>query len=320
MNWEKKMGDIRPKQFNYTDGLSDKKSKTFGLAALIYASMLLFILVDACIGGFKTGNDGWSFFYYFTYQSNILVMAWLFAFGITRFVGKNSKVSKFLTHHITMIALTLYMSLTFLTVALVLGNHSILSGVYVNEINSTGFFTHWLTPIIMWVFFIFVPGHGKLEVKSILKRLPYLLIYPLIYVASNLIVGELTVWTEGTAAGKPAYAYDFLNPHVYANIGIYICVIVGFAAALFGLGVAMIFMKKKLFKSYYKASEKVEEIEVKEIEINEISNSQNSNKSSIVDVINADVVETSLTDIKKEIAASKSTVKKPTDKTVSKKK
>lgn len=179
-----------------------KKNELFlGYFAFIFSLTLLFILVNS-FGG-RT-EDHWRFFYAFTQQSNILVLLWLIGFGLSAFGVKRFD---FVRSKILMTALTVYISITYFIVALVLT--PIYNGMFNPVSNGGELWLHHLSPIIMWLYFFLVKGKGTLSIKNALLTL----IYPIVYVIVNLILGATVLYADGTAA----YAYGFIDPNSYGN-------------------------------------------------------------------------------------------------------
>lgn len=212
--------------------MTKRRELTLGFTSLLYAVSLLFILVSNFAG--RT-SERWRFFYAFTQQSNILVLIWLILFGISRFI-KIDKMN-FLTHKLTLISLTVYISITYLIVAFVL--NPIYTGSWNPLKNASELWLHHLTPFVMWLFFFFVKGHG--EVKPL--RALYALVYPFAYVVLNLVLG-FTVKYEN---GNPAFAYGFLNPASYGNNAfIYIIVILVLIVVFGGFTLGTTYLKNTL--------------------------------------------------------------------------
>lgn len=178
------------------------KAKLFkGYMAIIYAMILLFFLVSNFTA--RT-EEQWRFFYAFTQQSNIIVLIWLILFGINTF--KPTKFN-FVRNKTLMVAITVYISITFFIVAFVLD--PFFAGKF-QPAKSTGeLILHNLTPIVMWIYFFIVKGEGELNIK----KTPLVLIYPLAYVVLNLVVGGTVKYLDGTSA----YAYGFINPASYGG-------------------------------------------------------------------------------------------------------
>lgn len=191
---------------------SKKKELFLGYTAIIYSITLLFLLVSNFQG---RSAEKWRFFYAFTQQSNILVLIWLVLFGVSSFGFP--KLNKKLRNKTLLTSLTVYMSITYFIVALVLD--PIYTGAFNPLKNSNELWLHHLTPVVMWIYFFKVKGEGTLNIK----KAPFTLIYPLIYVFLNLIIGATVTYENG----NKAYAYDFINPNSYGNIFIFILVIIG---------------------------------------------------------------------------------------------
>lgn len=202
-----------------------------GYVALIYAMFLTFTLLSNFAG---REAEHWRFFYAFTQQSNIIILFWLYGFGIDCF--KPMPWHKIVRNQTLITAITVYISITFFIVAFVLD--PIYTGSW-NPVKSTGeFFHHNLTPVVMWLYFFIVQGEGTLKYRKAL----YILIYPLLYVGANLILGATVTYLDG----KPAYAYGFINPGSYPNLLIFGLVILGLIAIFTLFGILLI--KLKLFQ------------------------------------------------------------------------
>lgn len=177
--------------------MTKRKNVLTGFFILIYSLTLLFILINSLAG---MNIDRWRFFYNFTQQSNILLLVWFVLLALY-LITDNQKL-KWTKNRILMTALTVYISITYFIVALVLD--PIYAGNF-NPVNGGGeLWLHHLSPIAAWVVFAIVPGEGELTTKKALLSL----IYPLVYVGLNLIIGATVTF----AGGEPAYAYGFINP------------------------------------------------------------------------------------------------------------
>ena len=222
-----------------------KHELPLGFFALIYAMFLIFVMINSAVGYFiALKSEGWAFFCMFTYQTNFFIMLWLLCFGITRFKWTHSRFSHFVTNRNLMTALTIYITLTFFIVALVL------DPLYKNRFNpveQSGFFTHNLTPVIMWLYFFLVPGHGKIRYRNI----PYILIYPAAYLILSIIIGASITMTQGQFAGQSAYAYGFIDYNTYPHVAVFVTVLMLIGAALAGLCFLLMRFKKFLIKHYY---------------------------------------------------------------------
>ena len=190
-----------------------KKNVLTGYFILIYSITLLFVLINNFAA---RSSEHWRFFYAFTQQSNILALIWFVLVGVYLITGKERL--KFTTNNIIMTALTVYISITYFIVALVL------DPVYLGKFNplSSGseLWLHHLTPIVVWILFAIIKGEGPLNIKNSLLAL----IYPLIYVVVNLVIGGTLRYENG----DKAYAYGFINPDTYGgNYFILLLVILG---------------------------------------------------------------------------------------------
>lgn len=204
--------------------MNSKKQLFLGYISIIYSITLLFVLISNYTA--RTAEH-WRFFYAFTQQSNILVLIWLLLFGISTFV--KVPYEKIIRNKTLMISLTVYISITYFIVALVL------DPIYLGKFNPTSsaseLWLHHLTPIFMWIIFFLVPANSETTKKKALLSL----IYPLIYVVLNLIIGSTVTYLDGSKA----YAYGFINPNSYnGNYFILLIVILGLLGvfSLFTLG------------------------------------------------------------------------------------
>lgn len=210
------------------------KNKILGFTALVYALLLCFVLVSNFAG---RSSEHWAFFYAFTQQSNIIALIWLILFGVSRFKSFPDKFQKIIDHKLTLTAVTVYISITFFIVALVLD--PIYTGSYQPLSSSFEFFLHNATPVLLWFYFFLVPGEGKLKYRYAL----YILIYPLLYVFLNLYLGFNVTYESG----DPAFAYGFINPNSYGgNYVVYVLVLLSLIAIFASFGVGLIHFKSKL--------------------------------------------------------------------------
>lgn len=214
--------------------MQEKDERLKGFLALIYAMVLLFELINDL--SLRT-IEVWRFFYQFTQQSNILILIWLILYGITRF--KSLKIKKHVENNTIVIGLTVFISITYFIVAFVL--QPIYLGLSNPISNSGELLLHHLTPIVMWIFYFTTKTSGQISYKTNLL----VLIYPLLYVGINLIVGSNVTYI---AEQSPAYAYDFINPNSYSNILIYLIVIAGLAA-VFAIFTLLLTKFKKYLES-----------------------------------------------------------------------
>lgn len=193
--------------------MKNKKNELFlGFVSLVYSVTLLFVLISNFT---NRSVDKWRFFYAFTQQSNLLVLVWLVLFGISVF--KFPDLNKKIRNKTLMTSLTVYISITYFIVALVLD--PIYTGKFNPLLSSSELWLHHLTPIVMWIMFFKVKGTSTIDVKKALLSL----IYPLFYVILNLIVGYTVTYDNGDMA----FAYDFINPNSYNNVFMLVVVITG---------------------------------------------------------------------------------------------
>ncbi|MDY0277752.1 MAG: Pr6Pr family membrane protein [Acholeplasma sp.] len=199
-----------------------------GLLASVYAMILLMVLISNFT---SRTSESWRFFYAFTQQSNIIVLIWLVLFSVNVFSPKRFK---FVTNKTLMVAITTYISITFFIVTF------ILEPFYLGKFSpasSTGeLFLHNLTPIVMWIYFFTVKTKDDLP----LKKTPLVLIYPLIYVILNLIIGYTVTYEDGSMA----FAYGFTNPNNYGNIFMFIIAIIGLVIVFSLFSISLSKLKK----------------------------------------------------------------------------
>lgn len=212
--------------------MKTKKQVLTGMFILIYSLTLLFVLINSFT---NRTEDHWRFFYNFTQQSNIMALAWFSLLGIHLITGNERLL--FTRNRVLMVALAVYVSITYFIVALVL------DPVYVGQFNpvksGSELWLHHLTPFATWILLAIIPGVGSLTVKKSLLTLSY----PLFYVILNLLVGSLVRFSDG----NKAYAYGFINPDTYGgNYFVFALVILGLIL-VFGLfTVALTKVKTKI--------------------------------------------------------------------------
>lgn len=217
----------------------DNRRELFlGYGAIIYGLYLLFILVNEFA---SRTQEHWRFFYAFTQQSNIIAMCWFLLFGISAFVGK--PLYKAVRNKTVMTAINVYMSITFFIVLFVL--NPVYKGRWHPFSSASEFMLHNATTIMVFLYFFLVEGNGESRNASCL----YILIYPLLYVIANLIIGGNVLYLDGRAA----YAYDFISPNSYGNIGIYIGVLALLIAIFAIFGLLLIKLKRMIDREYHGA-------------------------------------------------------------------
>ena len=222
--------------------MTKKRELLLGFAAIIFGMFLTFSLLSSLT---KKDSGYWTYFYMFTQQSNILCAIWMILFGIGCYLKEGSKLKKFTQNKLLIIALTVYISITFFIVALVLS--PIYNGSFDPFSSTPEFMHHNATPIVMWFFFFLIPGVGRVNIKTS----PLILIYPLCYVIMNLIVGANTTFPSG----EKAYAYGFINPNSYPNIFIYVLVLVGLIIIFGGFSIGLTAFKNYINKHYHEIQE-----------------------------------------------------------------
>jgi|SRR5690625_3911424 len=192
--------------------MKKKENLFLGFSSLVYSVTLLFVLISNYT---NRTVDKWRFFYAFTQQSNLLVLIWLILFGVSVF--KFPKLNEKIRNKTLMTSLTVYISITYFIVALVLD--PIYTGKFNPLLSSSELWLHNLTPIFMWIMFFKVKGTSTIDIKKALLSL----IYPLAYVGLNLILGYTVTYDNGDMA----FAYDFINPTGYSNVFIFLLVVIG---------------------------------------------------------------------------------------------
>ncbi|MCL2599097.1 MAG: Pr6Pr family membrane protein [Firmicutes bacterium] len=224
-----------------------------GFMAFVYALVLLLVLASGMTGGYADPDaNGWSFWYMFTNQSNILVCLWLICYGIGCFVDGRAK--RIAENNTVIVAVTLYISITFFIVATVL--EPFYSGHYDLLVSNTSFILHAASTLVMWVYFFMVRGKGGLKYKNALLCL----IYPFLFVMVNLVVGYNVKWAVGEYAGQQAFAYNFINPNSYGGNILVFVIVIALLIGIFGsLGVLLIRFRKFLNKYYHLPKERDEQ-------------------------------------------------------------
>jgi hypothetical protein len=215
-----------------------KKEVLVGYFSLIYGFYLFFVLIS---NYFDRSNDYWRFFYQFTQQSNIIVSLWLILLGLSTFF-KWEKINLFLQQKIVIVAVTLYISITFLIVLFVL--NPFYMGLWDPFSSTAEFMLHHASALVMWVLFFFIEGKGELTYRKII----FTLIYPLFYVILNLVVGYTTTYYTG----EQAFAYGFINPNSYNNnFLIYSFVLLVLVLIFGGFSIGLVKLKLYINKVYH---------------------------------------------------------------------
>ena len=224
-----------------------KRDYFIGFSALIYGLFLFFNLLNNLL---SRTSEVWRFFYQFTQQSNLLSSIWLILLGLSTFFAWE-KVYTFVTKKIVIVAVTVYMSITFFIVLFIL--NPVFAGRWIPLSNTYEFLFHNATTIVVWFFYFLIKGNGTLQSK----QTPLVLLYPFFYVILNLIVGYSTTYLSGQAA----FAYGFINPGSYGNnflIYILVLLVLVVIFTLFTLG--LMAFKKRINLLYFDEIEKTKKI------------------------------------------------------------
>ena len=193
--------------------------------------------IGLLFGTVSPGRTG-SLLYYFTTQSNILVVLLfvILAAGSLRQVTTRSEgKAAFHLPSPLQLAIVFYITITFLVFALLLSR-------YLFSMGKTSvlamILTHYVVPIMAiadWIFFL---PHGKVDFRAAFAWLAY----PLAYFGFSLLRARF---------GKPSFDHGSRYPYFFidadrlgwANMA---WIIPAFAAGFFLLGLGMIFVDRKL--------------------------------------------------------------------------
>ena len=217
----------------------------FGLVAAIYAVYLFLVLANSFGGYFTdtepTADPPGQFFYYFTNQSNLLVLALLVVFAVANLgTGRAAATAGKLMTQGAILGVTLYMLVVFLVVALIL--NPFYTGAYDTIEYGSDLWVHVVSPALMLALYLLYPWRGRASWRTVLAWMGYLIFY---VVLAN-VVGRLVTKPDGSRD----YPYDFLNPASYPNLGVYLLVIVGLTAACFLVGLGLLRLKKGFDAGY----------------------------------------------------------------------
>ena len=220
-----------------------------GLVAAVYAVYLFLVLASSFCAYLTdagpTAEPAWQFFYYFTNQSNLLVLAWLVVVAVADLGdGPLARRARRLATRGVVLGLTLYLLVVFIIVACIL--NPFYTGALEPVPSGAGLFVHVGTPILMLAFYLLHPWPGRADWRTVLAWMGYLYLY----VALANVVGATVRWRDGARA----YPYDFLNPHTYPNVGVYALCILGLSLACFGLGCALVRVKRRFDASFRPAA------------------------------------------------------------------
>ena len=213
---------------------------TAGLVAAVYAVCLFLVLADTFArypnGLASPGDPAWHFPYAFTNQVNTLAMAWLAVFAVANLgQGRLSRAARRVVRQGLATGLTLCLAVMFLAVSCVL--NPFYTGALEAVLSGGGLYLHICTPIVVLALYLLYPWPGRATWRS----LPGWIGYLAVYVGVVNLVGSHVTWR----GGERAYAYGFLDPHVYPNPGVYVVVILGLLVAAFGLGVGLLRLKAR---------------------------------------------------------------------------
>jgi hypothetical protein len=220
---------------------SRRRDLVFGLAAAVYAVYLCLVIVNALVSYARDQSPvypgpGWRAIYLFTYQSNIAVLVWLVLFATSTLgAGPTARrLARVAQSRAVMTVLATYMTLVFIVVVTML--YPFYAGRFQPVPVGGGLFVHVASPILVFAVYLLYPSRGRATWRTVLVSLSYLLAYA---VVAN-VVGATKRWPDGTLA----YPYAFLDPHGYPNVVVYLVVIIVLAAAVFGIGLALLAAKR----------------------------------------------------------------------------
>jgi len=221
--------------------MNEKRSVLFAYVAFLYGTFMLFSLLSSY---FSFETDQWSFFYYYSNQTNILVTSWLLLYSLSVFRGIE-KLYNFVTLRVVMTSLAVYMAVVYLIVVFIL--EPLGQGLWIPFAGNHAPFLHVTTPMVMWMYYFLIPGHGSMKPIQVF----YIEIYPFLFLLSNLIIGATVLFEDGS----PAYAYDFINPSTYSSIFGFLFQM-GFLLVFFSLfGLGLLRFKRYANKAYFGLSE-----------------------------------------------------------------
>jgi hypothetical protein len=169
--------------------MTEKRSILLAYVAFLYGTFMLFSLLSSYFG-FE--EDQWSFFYYYSFQTNILVTSWLLLYSLSVFRGYQ-KLYEFVTLRVVMTSLAVYMAVVYLIVIFIL--EPLGQGLWIPLAGEQAPFLHITTPMVMWMYYFLIPGRGSVRPIQVL----YIEIYPALFLVLNLIVGchrDLCRWNK----------------------------------------------------------------------------------------------------------------------------
>ena len=214
---------------------NNKKRILFAVACFVVASITAAILIKSTF--FRVPTEFSLALlpipFYFTTQTNIFAMVWLFYIGLAELMPRLPKPKPILG-----LMVSCYISVTCIAYWLVL-------------VPMLKFVPALFSPENIWlhtVTSIFTPAmfFGFTKGEKISRRvMPIILIYPVCYIVFAYIVHAFT--------GK--YVYPFLNPQAMGNYYIFVMVLVMIAALLVAIGFAYRYVwNKKVAVNYEEQS------------------------------------------------------------------
>jgi hypothetical protein len=211
----------------------DKAQIKLGFFTLVCSAVLLIFIINMIFSDWYDLPPGY-WLVTFTAQSNVFVLVWLCGFGITRFGLVDSKFSKFIQNRLVMLAVTLYIAITFFVSVFVIW--SVFDGKM--TLNKVLDYLHLATPVIMFVYYFLVKGTGEIGKKSYI-----VLVYIIIYFTVALIIAFITDYGWGD--------YTFLDPLSYVSLAWYVFALFVLFVGILLLMYGLIKFKEYLDKVYY---------------------------------------------------------------------
>jgi len=219
--------------------ITRRTRQIFGLVAAIYAVYLFLVLAEGLSEDLMhvgTADPAWQFPYYFTNQSNILLLIWMVIFSVAN-LGQGALAERAgrLVNQAVATGLTLYMVVVFVIVACIL--NSFYSAQFEPVPSGGSLYLHVISPMLMLAIYLLYPWRGQATWRTVLAWMAYLFLYVIL---AN-VVGTFARWADGTQA----YPYNFLNPHNYPGVALYLATIVGLSLAVFLVGCGLLRMKRR---------------------------------------------------------------------------
>jgi len=247
----------------------DRRNKIIGIVALAYTITWLLILLFN-LNFFTNGFiNRLPWLYRVTSHMSYILIFWLIVFGITRFVGRQSWLGRFVDNNVVMGSLTLYSTMLFVygVVSTGAGYSPMFSSEFRFWAIASNILTYFGAFILMWTLFLLNERKAP-QLWSIFV----MLIYPVVYFIVNMIVGHTVKWAHKLGVlpekpsafcpdclppatdGYPAFAYPFLNPAIYSHIGFFILAMIGALCFLVLVAFTLIKIKQKQINDLHKRS------------------------------------------------------------------